>query len=310
MYASEGGNTLKDGGNMAYAGGGNLDGQLQTHWGGRSEAMSYNPFLPGNGETVEFKGDMHNGSKIQGNSGIGITYGGSPVEVEGGEPATVLQDGGGQENLTVFGNLKIPKDMLQDPKANGKKFKNYVKDLSKKEESSNKAIEKNMKGMDELNPITSFDKLRQSSYKANLMGNNMKLKDYAGKKQDAAAAQKAINDTAEEYGLVADDLARGKYKVDKGVFKASNAKANYGADIPMYQDSGEVLPKLKRKTRQGTEDVLTEGVDTTIGTFEGTGELIGEYEDKQIFHTAVLGTIQIKRGRLIAIGTPKSESDY
>ena len=36
---------------------------------------------------------------------------------------------------------------------------------------------------------------------------------------------------------------------------------------------------------------------------------IGEYEDKSIFHTAVLGTVQIKRGRLIAIGTPKSESD-
>lgn len=36
---------------------------------------------------------------------------------------------------------------------------------------------------------------------------------------------------------------------------------------------------------------------------------IGEYEDKSIFWTAVLGTIQIKRGRLVAIGTKKSESD-
>ena len=36
---------------------------------------------------------------------------------------------------------------------------------------------------------------------------------------------------------------------------------------------------------------------------------VGEYEDKSIFHTAVLGTIQLKKGSLTAIGTPKSAAD-
>jgi len=36
---------------------------------------------------------------------------------------------------------------------------------------------------------------------------------------------------------------------------------------------------------------------------------VGEYEDKSIFWTAVLGTVQIKRGKVTDIGTPKSSSD-
>ncbi len=36
---------------------------------------------------------------------------------------------------------------------------------------------------------------------------------------------------------------------------------------------------------------------------------IGEYEDKSIFYTSVLGTIQLKKGSLTAIGTPKSAAD-
>ena len=35
----------------------------------------------------------------------------------------------------------------------------------------------------------------------------------------------------------------------------------------------------------------------------------GEYEDKSVFWTAVLGTIQLKMGRVIVIGTPKSSID-
>ena len=35
----------------------------------------------------------------------------------------------------------------------------------------------------------------------------------------------------------------------------------------------------------------------------------GEYEDKSIFWTAVLGTIQLKRGKVVVIGTPKSAID-
>lgn len=59
----------------------------------------------------------------------------------------------------------------------------------------------------------------------------MKLKDIADKKQNAAAVQSAINDTAEEQGLVADDLAKGKYIKDN----SKEAKARYGAAIEKAQ---------------------------------------------------------------------------
>ena len=35
----------------------------------------------------------------------------------------------------------------------------------------------------------------------------------------------------------------------------------------------------------------------------------GEYDDKTIYHTAIMGTIQLKRGRMVVIGTPKSNID-
>jgi hypothetical protein len=124
--------------------------------------------------------------------------------------------------------------MLSDPSAKNKKFKNYVADLSKKEVLANKALDKNIKNLDELVPLTPFDKLKMASYEANILGNNMKLKKYADSKREAALAQSSINATAEAYGIVADDLARGKIKVDKGVFVPSNKRAEYGADLSMY----------------------------------------------------------------------------
>jgi hypothetical protein len=56
------------------------------------------------------------------------------------------------------------------------------------------------------------------------MGANMKLKNYADEKMDLAAKQSAINETAEEYGIDADALAKGKMK-----------KANLGAAIKKAQ---------------------------------------------------------------------------
>ena len=87
-------------------------GDLATHWGGYAEPMSYNPYLPDGGETVMFRGQSHDESDGMGNTGIGVSYGNTDepnVEVERGEPAVKLKDGGtGDENLVVYGNLKIP----------------------------------------------------------------------------------------------------------------------------------------------------------------------------------------------------------
>jgi len=178
---------------------------------GEAEEMSYNPYL--GSETVMFKGPSHE------DGGMPITYGNSPVEVEGGEPAVKMNNGGEQESLVVYGNLQIPKNMLQDKNANGKKFKNYIADLSKIESKQNKIMDKSLKELDETEPVTSFDKLKLTSLKAMMTGADMKLKEIAEKKQDAASLQNAINETAEEHGIVADDLAKGKIKKAKNGLK-------------------------------------------------------------------------------------------
>ena len=243
-FAHEGMDSLRAGGNLrsytppseeamqTYA----MGGELQVHK-GEAEQISTNPYLPDGGETIMFRGPSH------ANGGMPITYGKrnpeAPivpnVEVEGGEPATKLKDGGtGEDNLVVFGNLQIPNQFLSeigDPKAKGKKFKNYINDLSKIEARQNKIIEKSTNGVLDLDPKNSFDKMKLDSLHANIMGANMKLKDIAGKKQNAAAVQSAINDTAEEYGAVAEHLAQGKFVKDN----SKEAKARYGADIEKAQ---------------------------------------------------------------------------
>ena len=219
-----------------------MGGELQVYR-GEAEPISNNPYLPDGGETVMFRGPSHE------NGGMPISYGQSPVEVEGGEPAVKLQNGGtGEDNLVVFGNLKISKEganMLGNPKIKNQKFKNYVNDLSKIEAKQNKIIDKSTDTLDNLEVINSFDKLKMSALQANLMGGNMKLKDIAGKKQDAADLQSAINDTSEEYGLVADDLAQGKIK-----------KAKFGASLNMAQGGGKYVSKYDLKPWEGNKDKL------------------------------------------------------
>ena len=202
-----------------------LEGELNTHWGGEAEIMSYNPYLPNNGETLMFRGASHD------NGGIGITYGNTPVEVEGGEPAVELKDGGNATNLTVFGNLKIPNEyipILGDKDAKGKKFKNYIADLSKKETKQNKITEKASSLIDSLEVLTPYDKLKFSALQATITGANMKLKDIAEKKTNAAMLQSAINDVAEEQGLNADALSKGKVRKAQTGITTSTDPNRYG----------------------------------------------------------------------------------
>lgn len=229
--------TFRSGGNLRRNNQYALGGELQTHWGGGHETLSYNKHLPDGGETIMFRGQSHEESDNKGNTGIGITYGDNPVEVERGEPAIKLKNGStGEDNLIVYGNLQIPKygeAMLGDPKASGKKFKNYVADLSKTETSQNKLAEKTTNEVNDLKVVDSFDKLKLTSLNANLKGANMKLKDIADKKIKAATLQNAINETAQEQGLIADDLAKGNIVKDK---KAMKANAKFGGEFEKAQD--------------------------------------------------------------------------
>lgn len=250
-----------------------MGGELETHWGGYAEPMSYNPYLPGTGQTVMFRGKSHEEYSPNGETGIGITYGGNPVEVERGEPMVELEEGGVvdpetgevQKSGVVFGNLKIPNqyiDLLGDKKAKGKKFKNYVADLSKTEEKQNKMIEKSTNELTALDIDSSFDRLKLASLQANIKGGNMKLKEIADKKISAAGLQNAINDTAEEYGLVADDLARGKVKKDKEAMKeyakfgGNFTKAQSGTKIK-FKSEAEALAAGYKKDSNGTYYKIT-----------------------------------------------------
>jgi hypothetical protein len=211
-------------------------GEIQTHWGGGVREMSYNPFLPGDGITYMPHGQSHEESDGNGNTGIGITFGDNPVEVERREPMTKLEDGSsGEESLVVFGNLKIPKygvEMLDDKKAEGMKFKNYVNDLSKGEIKQNKIVENSTNNINSLKVKNSFDKLKLAGLEANFKGANMKLKIIADKKMKASDLQNAINETAEENMLDADALAKGKIKQSK---ESIQAYAKFGGQFKKAQ---------------------------------------------------------------------------
>jgi len=217
-------NYLKNGGNLpTYA----IGGELKTHWGGKAKSVSFNPYLPGMGESVEFIGNSHSESDNKGRTGIGITFGKNMVEVEQGEPAVKLQEGGSQDNLVIFGDMKIPSyglTELNDPKAKGKKFKSYIKDLNKLENKNNKIIDKHLISSSQTEPTTSFDKLKISSDTAMITGADMNLKNIASKKQTASSIQNAILDTASEYGLNSSELAKGKITKAKKSEIAQNGK--------------------------------------------------------------------------------------
>jgi hypothetical protein len=266
------GRDMEDGGQMA------MGGDLQVYR-GEAETMSYNPYLPDGGETIMFRGPSHD------DGGMPISYGENGVEVEGGEPAVKLQDGGSPDgNLVVYGNMIIPNygvEAIGDPKAKGKKFKNYIADLSKVEAKQNKIIDRSTELANNVDASDAFDKLSLQSAQANLIGANMKLKDIAAKKVDAAAVQNAILDTAEEHGLVSDELAKGKIVKDKEAMK----KAKFGAKMETFVDGGTPDPRLASlpsaapmytaiQNQQGLANNWSSGAASTRGIIDGLLELM------------------------------------
>jgi hypothetical protein len=239
-----------------------MGGQLKTTWGGYAEPISHNPYLPGSGETVMFRGKSHEESDGNGHTGIGVKYGGgehdsytdyaeygteqadADVEVERGEPATELPDAEtGDVNMVVYGNMPIPSygaAELGDPKVKGKKFKAYANELSKMEAKQNKLVEKGTKIVDDIDSDNPFDLLKLNSAQAIIEGANMKLKGLAIQKQRLADIQNAILDTAEEMGLESDALAKNKIKPAK-----EEDMAKFGAKLETAQKG-----KKKGKSKQ------------------------------------------------------------
>ena len=197
-----------------------MGGSLKTHWGGDAEVVSYNPHSAGSGETVMLNGNSHEESDGQGNTGIGMSYGGNMVEAERGEPVSEMEEGGSinDTSAVVFGNMMIPSYVvseLEDENAKGKKFKTYSAHLAKQEAKQNKIAEKATSLISNIEGDNPYDMLKMNAGMAMLKGADMSLKNIADKKRTLAGGQSAILDTAEQMGVDSDALAKGKIKQAK-----------------------------------------------------------------------------------------------
>jgi hypothetical protein len=241
-------------GMMNYGGKMALGGELQIGEGGYAETLSYNPNLPG-GEIGMFRGASHD------NGGIQTQYGDNGVEVEGGEPFTILEDngsedgnnlegGGSKENLVVFGNMKINKniaDLMGDPKAKGKKFKTYIADVAKNDAKQLKRINKGLELIQSADENSAFDHLQLNTGQANLMGGKAWQEINAEKIKQAGIVQDSIHKTARQLGAKSDKLAEGKIEkeTDPRMIAQGGTKMGryqeYTNDLEDY-DVEETLP--------------------------------------------------------------------
>jgi len=220
-----------------------MGGELKTLWGGEAETVSYNPYA--GGESVQFKGNSHSKRDPKtGETGIGVAYGKNAVnsnqpsvEVEN-EPAQKLRDGGGDENLVVFGDMYMP--------GTNKKFKNYVSNvLNPKEAKINKRQEK-VANLGLESDDTLFGQLERNTADTVLKGSDMKLKRIANEKLELADLQNAMNETFDQYGIDANEFLK-KGKMVKDPMRIENSQmAKYGNNVPKAKNG----PPDKLKTNE------------------------------------------------------------
>lgn len=196
---------FKDGG-MMFADGG----EIETMWGGDVQQTSNNPY---DGGTMEFNGASHN------DGGIGMHYNGNPVEVEGGETASRDSQG----NLNIYGNMYLPGTRT--------KFKHVAKEMGKKEKRYDFLKNRGAELVNNSNPANRFDKLSFNAGRAMMEGGSVGQKDLAEKKENLAMLQRAMLDTADEFGIDAQHMSKGRVK-----------RAKMGAYIPVATDGADLGP--------------------------------------------------------------------
>ena len=239
-------NTLKEGGSVA------ANGDIKTLWGGEANAVSYNPYA--GGQSISFTGNSHDTKDAKtGKTGIGVAYGPQSVanneavvEVEN-EPAQIMKDGGNQESLVVFGDLKIPKGYAQeigDKNAGGQKFKKYVDNLNSEESKINKQMGTAVDAAADIDN-TKWGELLRSTSDVIVNGGDMKLKDIANKKRVLADIQSALNDTFEENNI------DGNQFISKGLLKDVKDTENYAKNgkketYTEYAEDGRKIPKAQK----------------------------------------------------------------
>ena len=230
-------------------------GELQSHWGGGLETISHNQYDAS--PIIMPKGQSHDESDGKGRTGIGITYGKNPVEVERNEPMVKMEDGGNQDSLVVFGN------MIEDE--SGKKYKILAKDIAKSNNKQNNLKDKATSRINATQEYTPFDQFKMNSSMATLTGADMKLQQNSMKLKDLAAKQNAILDTAEEHGLDADALAKGKIKQAKKGAKISKAQGG-----GHWEDDAWVSDDVLADTTPVSGTWHPEWDDTTLSSIDNT----------------------------------------
>jgi hypothetical protein len=304
--------TMQHGGQMA------MGGDLEIIEGGKAETISYNPFLPDGGETVMFKGRSHD------NGGIPINFGENGVEVEGGEPAVKLRDGGKDNNMVVFGNMKINEniaDLMGDPKAKGKKFKHYVADIAKNDAKQLKRIDKALDIIENSNNNSKFGQLGMQTGKLIKDGAEAYQKMNAENIQEAGIVQNAILDTASQLRVKSDELAQGKLvkekdprmmakdgkklkKAQDGDYEYFDPKDNYLEEINTSQNTGGgfinpntgmyQLPMSRNSVSQ--MDMMSAGYGSVapsemFGNAGDVGSMIGDVSSESSGFGKVLNTL-------------------
>lgn len=268
-----------------------MNGDLEVIDGGKAETISYNPYLPDGGETVMFKGRSHD------NGGIPITFGENGVEVEGGEPAVKLEDGGNSSNMVVFGNMKINKNianLMGDPKAKDMKFKTYVADIAKNDKKQLKTIDKALDIIENSNNNSKFGQLGMQTGKLMKEGAEKQQQMNAERIKEAGIVQNAILDTASQLGVKSDRLAEGKLEkeYDKRMMAKNGnklKKAQRGGDYEYFNPQQEIE----------YDYAASDFVDETGGDLENSP--VGKYLPN--YNTQGLNFGQKALGSLMSVGS-------
>jgi hypothetical protein len=219
-----------------------MGGELKSLWGGELETVSYNPYA--GGESVEPKNANSHSYRDPktGQTGQGIAYGKNSVnnnkpsvEIETGEPMQKLRDGGGNENLVVFGDMIDP--------VTKKKFKHEARDLNKKEAKINKRQE-NVANLGLESDSTVFGQLKRNTSDTILKGLDMQLSEIGNIKRGMADRQELMNIVFDELGADANKFIK-TGKLVKDPMRIENSKVSkYGKNVPKAQNSvtGNIPP--------------------------------------------------------------------
>jgi hypothetical protein len=229
-----------------------MGGKIQSHWGGKVEDESYNPYMPGSGISSMIKGASHK------NGGVGISYGGdqaqngygyaasganmeAQIEAEGGESMMEMEEGGiinpqtgeTDTNAVVIGNIPAKHEVLSRISNNkdllgyikkkgndGKTMKSLFADLTKQEVKATKAKETASKIANNADK-SRWGKLDLQTAQTIERAADADLQSIANTKMGIAESQDLLHKIKGQiskslgYNISAEDLGRGKIKKDR-----------------------------------------------------------------------------------------------